>query len=411
MRVFSVGSWAHFGSLVVSLAMLGFGLTSAVMCVAQGLVRAPLAAASAMAALMLFGPLMVAANLAAQQMPFNAIFLVSDPAQKWRLFGQLPALHAAVPGRRVLPRHRSSSRRSGFSAASISPISTGSGLCGLLFLLAMYLLHAREPARRAAAAMVRRQRAVVRGAWATGAASLALVAVAVLSAAVHFVAPPAARRAQARGLRLQGRRPTRANSPTASASTSAPRRSAIWRSIPAPICISRPASPTTPPSTCRPCRPTPISASTSTAKARSASSAICPPSETAYFRFLPMYLSLSAQAGAGHLRRPVRRRHLDGGGAQGGLRARDRGGGQSRRADGLPRRQGPARLHRRYPAQSQGQRHRLRRAALSRHTNEPLRHHRPEPGRFRRPVEPRRLRHRREVRLHARGDERATCAR
>ena len=35
MRVFSVGSWAHFGSLVVSLAMLGFGLTSAVMCVAK----------------------------------------------------------------------------------------------------------------------------------------------------------------------------------------------------------------------------------------------------------------------------------------------------------------------------------------------------------------------------------------
>ena len=36
MRVFSVGSWAHFGSLVVSLAMLGFGLTSAVMCVGKG---------------------------------------------------------------------------------------------------------------------------------------------------------------------------------------------------------------------------------------------------------------------------------------------------------------------------------------------------------------------------------------
>ena len=36
MRVFSVGSWAHFGSLVVSLAMFGFGLTSAVMCVGKG---------------------------------------------------------------------------------------------------------------------------------------------------------------------------------------------------------------------------------------------------------------------------------------------------------------------------------------------------------------------------------------
>ena len=36
MRLFSVGSWAHFGSLVVSLAMLGFGLTSAIMCVRKG---------------------------------------------------------------------------------------------------------------------------------------------------------------------------------------------------------------------------------------------------------------------------------------------------------------------------------------------------------------------------------------
>ena len=35
MRVFSVGSWAHFGSLVVSLAMFGFGLTSAVMTIAK----------------------------------------------------------------------------------------------------------------------------------------------------------------------------------------------------------------------------------------------------------------------------------------------------------------------------------------------------------------------------------------
>lgn len=34
MRIFAVGSWAHFGSLVVSLAMLGFGLASAIMCVA-----------------------------------------------------------------------------------------------------------------------------------------------------------------------------------------------------------------------------------------------------------------------------------------------------------------------------------------------------------------------------------------
>src|SRR5207247_10956615 len=85
MRVFSVGSWAHFGSLVVSLAMLGFGLTSAVMCIGKGWFDRHWRGVAA-AALALFGPLTVAANLLAQQIPFNAIFLVSDPTQKWRLF-------------------------------------------------------------------------------------------------------------------------------------------------------------------------------------------------------------------------------------------------------------------------------------------------------------------------------------
>ncbi|MGD0188695.1 MAG: hypothetical protein ABSC25_26115, partial [Roseiarcus sp.] len=84
MRVFSVGSWAHFGSLVVSLAMLGFGLTSAVMCVAKDWFQRNWRVAAGVA-LGLFGPLAVGANLFVQQLGFNAIFLVSDPAQKWKL--------------------------------------------------------------------------------------------------------------------------------------------------------------------------------------------------------------------------------------------------------------------------------------------------------------------------------------
>src|ERR1700744_185184 len=80
MRVFSVGSWAHFGSLVVSLAMLGFGLYLCVTCVAKNWFQGhwPDAAGVALA---LFGPLAVAANLYVQSLGFNAIFLVSDPAQ------------------------------------------------------------------------------------------------------------------------------------------------------------------------------------------------------------------------------------------------------------------------------------------------------------------------------------------
>ena len=84
MRIFAVGSWAHFGSLVVSLAMMGFGLTSVVMCAAHGWCDRHWRGL-ANTALVSFGPLAIAANLIAQQVPFNAIFLVSDATQKWRL--------------------------------------------------------------------------------------------------------------------------------------------------------------------------------------------------------------------------------------------------------------------------------------------------------------------------------------
>jgi predicted membrane-bound spermidine synthase len=86
MRIFSVGSWAHFGSMVVSLAMMGFGLTSVVMCAANAWFERNWNRV-ANVALLSFGPLMVVANLLAQQIPFNAIFLISDPVQKWKLFG------------------------------------------------------------------------------------------------------------------------------------------------------------------------------------------------------------------------------------------------------------------------------------------------------------------------------------
>ena len=138
MRIFAVGSWAHFGSLVVSLAMLGFGLTSAIMCIGKGWFERHWRGL-AMAALMSFGPLTVASNLLAQQIPFNAIFIVSDPMQKWRLAGNfllymLPFLAGAFYlGTVFLKASRN------FGRVYFADL-TGAGLCGLAFLLAMYLL-------------------------------------------------------------------------------------------------------------------------------------------------------------------------------------------------------------------------------------------------------------------------------
>ena len=137
MRLFSVGSWAHFGSLVVSLAMLGFGLTSAVMCIGKDWFERHWRRVAA-ASLLLFGPLIVAANLLAQQIPFNAIFLISDPMQKWRLFGNfmlymLPFLAGAFFLGTVFLKANKIFGRVYFADLS------GSGLCGLAFLVAMYV--------------------------------------------------------------------------------------------------------------------------------------------------------------------------------------------------------------------------------------------------------------------------------
>src|SRR5437899_1035455 len=138
MRIFSVGSWAHFGSLVVSLAMLGFGLTSAVMCISKGFFDRHWRGV-ATASLVAFGPLTVASNLLAQQIPFNAIFLVSDPLQKWRLLGNfllymLPFLAGALYLGTVFLKANKVFGRVYFADLC------GPGLYGLALLVAMYLL-------------------------------------------------------------------------------------------------------------------------------------------------------------------------------------------------------------------------------------------------------------------------------
>ena len=187
MRVFSVGSWAHFGSLVVSLAMFGFGLTSAVMCVGKGWFERHWEGA-VKGSLLAFGPLMVVCNLAAQQVPFNAIFLVSDPMQKWRLLANfvlyfLPFLAGALYLGVIFLKAKTTFNRVYFADL------VGSGLCGLSVLLAMYLY---RPDDLIMAPLIL---------WLAGGilwfvalgdrrGILAIVIVAVLSAAVHYVAPP-----------------------------------------------------------------------------------------------------------------------------------------------------------------------------------------------------------------------------
>jgi len=187
MRVFSVGSWAHFGSLVVSLAMFGFGLTSAVMCVGKGWFERHWIGA-VKGALLAFGPLMVVCNLAAQQVPFNAIFLISDPMQKWRLFANfvlyfLPFLAGALYLGTIFLKAQKTFNRVYFADL------VGSGLCGLAVLLAMY---AFTPEDIIMAPLLL---------WLAGGllwfvalgdrrGMTAIAAAAVLSAAVHYAVPP-----------------------------------------------------------------------------------------------------------------------------------------------------------------------------------------------------------------------------
>jgi hypothetical protein len=85
MRIFAIGTWSHFGSFVISIAMLGFGVMSAVMCVGTNFFQRYWRALITVA-LILFGPLMLVANTVAQQLGFNPISLIANPIQKYRLF-------------------------------------------------------------------------------------------------------------------------------------------------------------------------------------------------------------------------------------------------------------------------------------------------------------------------------------
>ena len=82
MRVFAVASWSNFGSMVISIALLGFGLAGTLLTLLQARVRrAPDAWISSSA--FALGPSIALAHAVAQQVPFNPVLIATDPLQAW----------------------------------------------------------------------------------------------------------------------------------------------------------------------------------------------------------------------------------------------------------------------------------------------------------------------------------------
>ncbi len=82
MRLFAVGSWDTFGSMVISICLLGFGLAGTLLTLAQKRVLAnpdPWLFGTAF----LMAPTMSLSQVLAQQVPFNPVLIVSDPMQVW----------------------------------------------------------------------------------------------------------------------------------------------------------------------------------------------------------------------------------------------------------------------------------------------------------------------------------------
>jgi SAM-dependent methyltransferase len=82
MRIFSVGGWSNFGSLVISTALLGIGISGIILTFLADWARPRADSILSVCAISL--PLLLSlAVLTAQMVPFNPVFLASDSRQLW----------------------------------------------------------------------------------------------------------------------------------------------------------------------------------------------------------------------------------------------------------------------------------------------------------------------------------------
>ena len=80
MRVFSVGSWSNFGSLIISTALLGFGISGTLLTFVLDKIKARIDTWLTITSLLFF-PAMAGAYIVSQYVPFNPIFIGSEPRQ------------------------------------------------------------------------------------------------------------------------------------------------------------------------------------------------------------------------------------------------------------------------------------------------------------------------------------------
>jgi SAM-dependent methyltransferase len=82
MRVFSTTSWSNFGSMVISIGLLGFGLSGTLLTLFGEKLRAAPDSWLSSSAFAL-APSLAIAHTLAQRVPFNPVLIATDPSQLW----------------------------------------------------------------------------------------------------------------------------------------------------------------------------------------------------------------------------------------------------------------------------------------------------------------------------------------